>query len=74
MDGVAYPEGTLLRLSDPDGRPNVKIGSDGRGAGAAFSGTNPGQNNWYGVQILSQDSQSVIKVVDKDGKETVIRP
>ena len=74
VDGVAYPEGTLLRLSDPDGRPNVKIGSDGRGAGVAFSGTNPDRNTWYGVQILSQDGESVIKVVDKAGRETIIRP
>lgn len=74
VGGVAYPEGTLLRLSDPDGHPNVKIGSDGRGAGVAFSGTNPDRNTWYGVQILSQDGESVIKVVDKAGREAVIRP
>jgi hypothetical protein len=65
---------TLLRLSDPEGRPNVKIGSDGRGAGAAFSGTNPGRNSWYGIQILSQDGESQVKVVNKDGRETAIRP
>jgi hypothetical protein len=74
VGGVTYPEGTLLRLSDPNGRPNVKIGSDNRGAGVAFSGADPVTNGWYGIQILSQDGESVIRVVDKAGKETLIKP
>jgi hypothetical protein len=74
VDGVYYPEGTLLRVNDAEGHPNVKIGSDSRGAGVAFSGGDPARNTWYGVQVLSQDGQSTIRVVDKDGKETVIKP
>ncbi|HTO22386.1 MAG TPA: hypothetical protein VMQ10_07860 [Spirochaetia bacterium] len=74
VDGVSYPAGTLLRLNDPDGRPNVKIGSDGRGAGAALSGADAGKGAWYGIQLLSQDGQSIIKVVDRAGRETVLRP
>jgi hypothetical protein len=74
VDGVNYPEGTLLRVNDAEGHPNTKIGSDSRGAGVAISGSNPVANTWYGVQKLSQDGQSVIRVVDKNGKETVIKP
>ena len=74
VDGVSYPEGTLLRVNDAEGRPNIKIGAGSKGAGVAFSGGDPVSNSWYGVQILSQDGQSVIRVVDKDGKETVIKP
>ncbi len=74
VDGVKYPEGTLLRVSDPQGRPNIKIGADGRGAGIAFSGADPVKNGWYGIQLLSQDGESVIRVVDRSGHETLIKP
>src|SRR5262249_33230753 len=50
-NGVTYPEMVLFRLSDPNGRPAVKLSASVDGAILDLSGDSA-QGAWSGVQIL----------------------
>lgn len=70
-DGVAYPEMVLFRLSDPNGRPAVKLSASADGAILDLSGDSE-QRAWSGVQILGNGS--LVKLIKKDGQERIIQP
>jgi hypothetical protein len=67
---VGYPEGVLLRLISPKGRPNVKIGASDRGSGLGLGG----EDDPTYVQILAEGSSTSIKLTNKDGREQLIKP
>jgi hypothetical protein len=71
QDGTAYPEMVLFRMSDPNGRPAVKLSASVDGAILDLSGDSAG-TAWTGVQILGNGS--VVKLVKRDGREQVIQP
>ncbi len=73
MDGKSYPEGSLFRLIDPNGRPVVKIGGSVDGSGISLGGDSE-KREWSGVQILAEDTGSAVKLTNKDGKQEVIAP
>lgn len=73
QDGKDYPETTLFRLIDPDGRPAVKIDTSIEGSGMMLSGEAQ-QGEWNGIQLLARGQDGLIKLVDGDGKEQVIKP
>ena len=66
---VGYPETVLLRLITSEGRPNVKIGTTERGAGALFGG----ESDPTYVQILAERGTTTLKLLEK-GREKLIRP
>ncbi len=68
MDGKKYPETVLLRLSNEHGKPVVKIGANGNGAGLSFVNTND-----EGIIARAEDNGSLIKIQYK-GKERVLEP
>jgi hypothetical protein len=73
QDGKTYAESVLLRLIDPNGRPVVKIGGSVDGSGIGLAGDSE-RREWSGVQILAEGTGSVIKLVNKDGREQIIQP
>jgi hypothetical protein len=68
-DGTTgYPEGVQLRLFSSQGAPNVKLGVTEDGSGLVLGG-----DKSY-VQILSRGSNPFIKILNKDGREQVLKP
>jgi len=70
-DGTTgYPETVLLRLIDSKGAPNVKIAATEDGSALSLGG----ESNPTDVQILARGATTSLKLVNKDGREHVIRP
>lgn len=70
-DGTGgYPETVLLRLMDPRGRPNIKMGASIDGSGLLVAGS---AEPTY-VQILAQGEQTSLKLINKNGQERAITP
>jgi hypothetical protein len=68
--GKPYPETVLLRLISAEGRPNVKLGASQMGAGLLIGG----ESNPTYVQVLAEGGESMLKLINKDGTERVIKP
>jgi hypothetical protein len=70
-DGTTgYPETVLLRLIDSKGAPNVKIAATEDGSAVSLGG----ESNPTHVQILARGTTTSLKLVNKDGREQVIKP
>ena len=69
VDSKRYPETVLLRLIDPKTGPVVKIGAASNGGAL---GLTDGADR--GVQVFAHDTGSFIRIVDRAGRERVIRP
>jgi len=70
-DGTTgYPETVLLRLIDSKGAPNVKIAATEDGSAMSLGG----ESNPTHVQILARGTNTLFKMVNKDGREQVIKP
>jgi hypothetical protein len=67
---VGYPETVLLRLMDPRGRPNIKMGASINGSGLLVAGN---AEPTY-VQILAQGDSTSMKLINKNGRERLIAP
>ena len=65
---VGYPETVLLRLINSTGSPHVKISASEDGAGMVLGG------DGGHVQILSRGAEPFVKIVDKGGRQQVIKP
>ena len=67
---VGYPETVMLRLIDPNGRPEVKMGASVEGAGLGLiGGTDSTQ-----LILKTEGPDSSIKLQNKTGKQQLIRP
>jgi len=60
----------VLRMFDETGTIRVKIGASAKGSGIVLLN----DSTELGVQILTKDTGSRIKLVEKDGKEKIIKP
>jgi hypothetical protein len=70
-DGTTgYPETVLLRLIDSKGAPNVKIAATEDGSGLSLGG----ESNPTNVQVLARGASTSLKLVNKDGREQLIKP
>jgi hypothetical protein len=70
-DGTTgYPETVLLRLITSKGRPNIKIAATERGSASVFGG----ESDPTYVQILAEGAETSLKLVNKDGRQHVIKP
>jgi len=67
---VGSPETVLLRLINPQGRPNVKIGASEHGSGLGLGG----EDDPTYVQILAQGKSTSLKLTNQDHTEQTIRP
>ncbi|MBI1925966.1 hypothetical protein HYR99_17155 [Candidatus Poribacteria bacterium] len=72
-DGKTYPDTVLLRLIDPNLRPAVKLGASEEGSGLVLAGDSE-RREWSGVQILAKGTGSLLKLVNKDGREQLVKP
>jgi hypothetical protein len=68
--GDPYPETVLLRLSDPNGRPSVKLATDVRGGGLYLGGA---ADPTY-ARIGAQGAESELFLQNKDSKQKKIQP
>ncbi len=69
MDGRAYPETVLLRMTDPGRGPLVKLTASDEGSALGLSDDAEG-----GVQVYATRAGNFVKVVNKDGREQVLKP
>ena len=70
-DGTrGYPETVLLRLSDSEGAPNVKIAATEDGSAVSLGG----ESNPTDIQLLARGASTSVKLVNEDGREQVLRP
>ena len=67
---LGYPETVLLRLIDSKGAPNVKIAATEDGAVVSLVG----ESNPTHVQVLARGTSPSLKLVNKDGREQLIKP
>jgi hypothetical protein len=69
-DGTTgYPETVLLRLIDSKGAPNVKIAATEDGSVVSLVG----ESDPTHVQLLARGTNPSMKLVNKDGKEQLIK-
>jgi hypothetical protein len=69
VEGKRYPEGVLFRLIDPASGPVVKIGAAVNGGAIALT-----DGASRGVQIFAHDTGSLVRIVDRSGREKIMRP
>lgn len=69
-DGQSCPEAVVLRLIDPNGRIRVKLGADQDGSGMLLAN----DSQQPGLHMLTKGTDSFLKVIDRDGREHVIKP
>jgi hypothetical protein len=67
---MGYPETVLLRLIDSKGAPNVKIAATDDGSAVSLGG----ESNPTHVQVLARGTSTSLKLVNKDGREQLIKP
>jgi hypothetical protein len=68
--GNKYPETVVLRLIDPNGRPEVKIAASEEGAGLTFVGDTDATQ----VLLQADGTDSSLKLTNKDGRQQLIKP
>ena len=67
--GKRYPETVMLRLIDPNGRPEIKIGASVEGGGLSLVGVSDSTQ-----VLLLADSSSLVRLKNRSGQERVIQP
>lgn len=68
--GRKYPETVVLRLIDPSGRPEVKIGASIDGGGLSLVGSSDAAR----VLLQAEGGQSSLRLTNRSGREQVIEP
>ena len=70
VKGKLYPETVILRLIDPNGRPSVKLATSVEGAGLYLGG----DSDPTGIILHSEGTQASLTLINKDGRQQVIKP
>jgi hypothetical protein len=68
--GKKYPETVMLRLIDPNGRPEVKMGASVDGAGLGLVG----ESDTTQVLLQAEGSESSLMLKNRDGTERRFSP
>jgi hypothetical protein len=69
-NGDRYPETVLPRLIDSKGSPHVKIAATEDGSTVVFGG----DSDLTLIQLLARGNTASVRVVNKDGREQIIKP
>jgi hypothetical protein len=69
-NGQPYPETVILRLIDPNGKPNVKLYASVLGAGLGLGGVS---DPTY-ARLAADGAETQLKMTNKDRQEKVIGP
>lgn len=67
---IGYPETVMLRLIDPNGRPEVKLGASVEGAGLGLIG---GTDTVHAL-LEAQGPDVRLKLTDGTGKQQILKP
>ena len=67
---MGYPETVQLRLINSKGGPNVKLVATEDGSGLVLGG----ESNPTYVQILARGASTFLKLINKDGRQQLIKP
>jgi hypothetical protein len=67
---TGIPETVMLRLIDPKGRPEVKLGASVEGGGLGLVGEYDAAH----VILEAQGAESSLKLTTRDGKQQLIKP
>jgi len=67
---IGYPAAVQLRLISSQGRPNVKVVTTEDGSGLVLGG----ESDPAYVQILARGRNPFVKLVNKDGRQEVVKP
>ena len=70
VDGRQYPETVLLRLTDPQSGPVVKLTAAADGSALGLSS----DSNGGGVRAFAKRSDSFVEVKGTDGQVRIIKP
>jgi hypothetical protein len=68
--GKKYPETVVLRLVDPNGRPEVKIAASVQGGGLSLVG----RADVTQVLLQADGADSSLKLANEDGKQQLFKP
>ena len=68
--GRKYPETVVLRLIDPNGRPEVKIMASEEGGGLSFVGDSDATR----VLLHADRAESSLRLTNSGGRERLIEP
>ena len=69
VNGIRYPETVLFRMADPTSGPVVKLTAAANGSALGLSDDANG-----GIQLYARDTASFMRVVNKQGRERIVRP
>ena len=69
VNGKLYPETVLFRMTDPKSGPVVKLTASVKGSALGLS-----DDEDAGVSLYAKDTGSFVKVVDKKGREQILKP
>lgn len=69
-DGKIYPETVVLRLIDPNGHPSVKLAASVQGSGLGLVG----DSDLTYVVLKAEGDDSSLKMINKAGRERLIKP
>ena len=69
VNGKLYPETVLFRMADPKSGPVVKLTASATGSALGLS-----DDEDAGVSLYAKDTGSFVKVVDKKGREQILKP
>ncbi|HSE30161.1 MAG TPA: hypothetical protein VLA93_01150 [Pyrinomonadaceae bacterium] len=69
VNGKLYPETVLFRMTDPKSGPVVKLTASAKGSALGLS-----DDEDAGVSLYAKDTGSFVKVVDKKGREQILKP
>lgn len=69
VNGIRYPETVLFRMTDPTSGPVVKLTAAANGSALGLSDDAHG-----GIQLYARDTASFVRVIDKQGRERIVRP
>lgn len=69
-DGKPFPENVIIRLIDPNGRPEMKLGASEQGAGLALVGDT---DDTY-IVLKAEGTESSLKLLSKGGRQQLIKP
>ncbi len=70
VSGKMYPESVILRLSDQNGRPEVKLGASEHGAGLGLGGAS---DPTY-ITLKAEGTDTSLKLTNKDGRALLFKP
>src|SRR5262245_15345213 len=69
-NGKPYPDTVILRLIDPNGRPEVKLGASEQGSGLGLMGET---DSTY-IVLKAEGPDSSLKMINQEGRQQLIKP